>query len=115
MPSKRPYAPVRYLPPTPSWAQKEDKVRVGHEKRDRKFIEAIMDESKKEGKPMSWTQARKELQRQQRVSQRELLWQEHRTTLTDKTDGATKRNRDGDVPEITHGKGSENRIPGKEP
>ena len=78
---KKPYGPVRYGPPTPTWAEKDEKRRRGHEARDRKFIEAIMDEEKKKGHPISWEQARRELARQTRVSQRELLWQEHRTTL----------------------------------
>ena len=80
MPDERPahYGSTDYL-------RRDEKRRRGHEARDRKFIEAIMDEEKKKGHPISWAQARRELERQTRVSQRELLWQEHRTTLTDYT------------------------------
>ena len=67
------------------YLRRDEKRRRGHEARDRKFIEAIMDEEAKKGHPISWSQARRELERQTRVSQRELLWQEHRTTLTDYT------------------------------
>ena len=91
---KKPYGPVRYGPPTPTWAEKDEKRRRGHEARDRKFIEAIMDEEAKKGHPISWNQARRELERQTRVSQRELLWQEHRGTLTETSPGQEARGRD---------------------
>ena len=88
MPDERPahYGSTEYL-------RRDEKRRKGHEARDRKFIEAIMEEEKKKGHPMSWEQAKRELARQTRVSQREILWQDHRQTLTDYTP-AGPRDRD---------------------
>ena len=79
---KKFYGSTEYLgkPPVPGWVDKKYK---GQENRRKQFIIAIMDESKKKGQPMSWGQASRELDRQIRISQKEILWQEHRKTLTE--------------------------------
>ncbi len=87
----KPYGPVRYGPKSPSWAEKDRKQRAGQEIRDEKFIQAIMEESRKNGKPLSHDQARRELTSQQRLSQKEVMWQEHRDTLEEYPTGEARR------------------------
>jgi multidrug resistance efflux pump len=77
----KPYGPVRYGPPSPEWVRKASKS--GHQRRAEKFIQAIIDESAQKGKKLTHDQAKRELQRQQRLSQKEIMWQEHRETLTE--------------------------------
>ena len=63
------------------WTDKDRRKRESDRTRDERFMEAIIVEEEKKGRKMTWDQARRELQRQQHVSQRELLWEEHRDTL----------------------------------